>query len=50
MLLSGSFDEADWLKGELLRRLGIPNSGDSTFGDTPILLDNLKRLSELYDE
>ena len=46
----GVFDEADWLKGELLRRLGIPNSGDSTFGDTPILLDNLKRLSELYDD
>ena len=46
----GIFDESDWLKGELLRRLGIPNSGDSTWGDTPILLDNLKRLSELYDD
>lgn len=44
------FDEADWLKDELRRRLGIPKSGDSTWGDTPILLDNLKGLSELYDD
>lgn len=46
----GSFDGADWLKGELLRRLGVPKPGDSTWGDTPILLENLKRLSELYDD
>lgn len=46
----GSFDGADWLKGELLRRLEIPKPGDSTWGDTPILLENLKRLSELYDD
>ena len=46
----GVFDEADWLKDELRRRLGIPKSGDSTWGDTPILLDNLKGLSELYDD
>lgn len=46
----GSFDGASWLRGELLRRLRIPKPNDSLWGDTPIPINKLSSLSELYDD
>ena len=43
------FDDCDWLKEELIRRLSIPTD-DARFNDQKITLNDLNCLSELYDE
>ena len=45
----GSFEQSDWLKNEILRRLVIPKE-DVTFGNQHISLETIDNLTSLYEE